>query len=110
MTIPLKSHAEALRIKIALYRAIKPFTAHEPFDPMLSDATSIASLSVLKDSSDLIIRPKLTLDLAERIAGDLGLVESDIQDDSAAALESVQKLVEEEAQRDDRRSTPFYNR
>lgn len=114
LVINCSTKAMAIKQRLGLYRAIRPFREGRIFDEGLRLASERLVL-VMKGSDEtpwtITFSPRQTLSELELQLHDLGLSESDLlTTEEKLANAAIEELVEKPSGQIDRRSTPFFTR
>lgn len=88
LEVTLDSYSQALSMRLAMYRALKPYRENEFLDPELTAASNKYCLAVAKDSSILQIADRKSLLAAEAAMKQLGLDESDLYSAEEQAMQA----------------------
>lgn len=112
--VNLRTYNEALSMRMAMYRTIRPYRDEELVDEELRLASERFVISVLKDSKTLVIKPRGTLSAAEQAMADLGITEEDLLSPEERLLYSnMEREIDELIQPVEdlgKKSNPFYTR
>lgn len=88
LTITLQSYSQALSMRLAMYRALKPYRHNEFLDPELTEASNKYCIAVSKDSGILQIANRKSLLAAEAAMEQLGLCEADLYSPEEQAIQA----------------------
>lgn len=84
--VKLKSHGQALSMRMAMYRAIKQYRESPLVDPELTKSAEIFAVSVEAGSSSLWLRERKSLGAAKDAMEQLGLGEDDLMTPGEQAI------------------------
>lgn len=115
ISVTLRSYNEAISMRMAMYRTIRPYRTEKIIDEDLRLASERFVISVLKDSKVLTLKPRNTLTAAELAMAEIGLTEEDLLTPEEKILQNImeQKLDEILPPSEDSdlpKSNPFYSR
>lgn len=91
--IKLKSHGQALSMRMAMYRAIKQYRENPLIDPELCKAAEIFAVSVEKGASSLWLRERKSLGAAMDAMTQLGITEDELM---TPTEQSIKQRIEKE--------------
>ena len=107
LTIKLTTHAEAIAMRLGLYRAMKPYRSGDLNDPQLTAAAETHAIFIAPKSTNLVIRRKVGLLAAEGLMAELGIDENDlITFEEKELADRMAALIEDDHMEKD---NPFYN-
>lgn len=107
LTIKLTTHAEAIAMRLGLYRAMKPYRSGELVDPELAAVAETHAIFIASKSNNLVIRRKVGLLAAEGLMAELGIDEDDLITFEEKEIAGRMAALGEEDRVE--KDNPFYN-